>query len=166
MTDPFVIPVPPGATEIDLRPVLEPVLRAVMFSRWEKHFPTSFVDNFAANWLHETRLARLIETIKWEWLRDYMLNHKWRRADCHTHCQYYPPENYGPTGVCIIMKEEHIPDDHNEVEQNRNAVQHIARWELSKTRADLDDIEQQAQKILDSRAAVDRLASLAGEGQR
>ena len=170
MINPFVVKVPAGATEIDLRPVLAPIIRAVMRNASDKqeHFSDRDVDRFAERLMIETRISALMQTIKWEWISKYMLDHKWRRADCHSHCQYYPPEDknrIGPSGLCVLIKEEFIPPNHNEVEQAWRAIEQIAKWRGVRTAVFLDDIETQAKLIVAHVDPVTRLGEVAVEGK-
>ena len=164
--DPFILPVPEGATEINLRPILEPIVRRIMReTKPEDRFSTEVVDDYVREMIEESALCRLIERIKWEWIRDYLLDEGWRRSNVSPTAQYYPPDTeskkWKPSGICLVMREKHIHGDHNYTHQAYEAVRKIARWEFNQHGAiPLNMLAKQAQKILDHRSAVDRLAGV------
>lgn len=169
MSDPFKIPVPEGATEIDLRPLLEPLIRFVMRAKLDPTFyPVEAVDSFTAELVADSAQGRLIETIKWEWIRDYMLAEGWRRSGGLTggKAQYYPPKtkyDYGPRGICVMMKEEFLGPSHNEVNQNRWAIHKITMWRIQRTKVSRHQETATAHLIIASRSAIEQLGAVADE---
>jgi len=159
--DPFVVSVPEGATEIDLRPVLVPLVRKLMLA-FEKG--GAFSDKAVEEWVADVRRdhwrAQLAERLDWRWVKRYLLDTDWRRS-CGSsgYHQYYPNEGehhfYKPY-VCIVMQEEYN-DSANLVDMCRKAVEGIAKWE-DRT------FEQVCASILAHVSAIDALASLSLNG--
>jgi len=171
VNDSFVVQIPPGATEIDLRPVLAPIVRAIMKNEEGKfeHYAEEHVDQFFDRFVTETKLVRLMERIKWEWVRDYMLANGWRRSPPSSgSAQYYPPKvehYYGPTGICVLMKERYVPaktltTNYNLIQQTWNAVRLITQFEQRKSAVLYGQMFLTAQSILDHSDAVTRMGDV------
>jgi hypothetical protein len=78
--DPFVIPVPPGATEIDLRPYLLPLIKGLICNRWDPfNEPVSAerVEGVMAWWRKADEWWLRAEGIDIEWVKAYLLDHGW-----------------------------------------------------------------------------------------
>jgi hypothetical protein len=166
MSDSFVVQIPPGATEIDLRPLLAPIVRAIMKNEKDRfdHYAEEHVEQFFDRFKTESKLIHLLEKIKWEWLRDYMLAKGWRRSPGSENAQYYPPEekNYGQSGVCIVMKEKWIPQktlttNYNLIEQTWRAVRDIARFEKNSRSPSYGDMFTTASSVMEHTDVVTRL---------
>ena len=169
--DPFMVPVPDGATHIDLREFLVPLLRAIMRQggKWE-HVGDESVDRYFDRLLVETRITRKLETVNPRWIVDYMKAKQWRASMVSSHGtrQLYPPEKepyYGPTGICIIMKLAYVPEkteteNYNEVQQAWRAVKDITRFEGSRSTVTLCEIEKCVQRIIDHVDPVTRLGQV------
>jgi len=156
--DPFVVQVPAGATEIDLRPALVPIVRKLMLAfSDEKAHSKDDVAEWLADVYRDDRRAQLIESLDWTWIKSYMLATDWRRS-CGSggYHQYYPPKGkryrYKPY-VCVILKEQ-FNSGENFVEMGRAAVKRIAKWE---GRA----FEAVCAAILAHVSVIDALAALA-----
>lgn len=159
--DPFVVRVPAGATEIDLRPVLVPIVRKLMlvFSG-DKAYSDKVVDEWLTKVHRDDRCARMVEGLDWRWIKNYMLATDWQRS-CGSggYHQYYPDksEKYHRPWVCVGMQEEYN-EGTNLVAMCWKAVKDIAKWE-DRT------FEAVCVSILAQVSVIDALASLApGEG--
>jgi len=138
MSNPFIVPVPRGATQIDLRPYLAPILRELLLiaqrgQPWGEAHTEIELEDWIGRVYGRDRLARAIELVQREWLSEYMLSRKWRRSGGLDggFAQYYPPEpEMKRRGhLCIRLKEEFIPESLPLISQHWRAIHEIANWE-------------------------------------
>ena len=137
------------------------------------HYAEEHVDQFFDRFATETKLIHLMEKIKWEWVRDYMVGTGWRRSGgiCGGGAQYYPPKKehyYGPTGICVCMKEAYLPEktlttNYSLIQQTWNAVRQITQFEQSKSVVLYGQMFMTAQAILEHSDVVTRLGAVAAD---
>ncbi len=159
MSDPWIVEVPPGTTRLDLRPVLEPIIRGLI-----KHSANRAITGAVAErWWRAAvrdchlidRMARIDPQVIWT----YLTNSGW-----HVHAEYWHwqfSNREGATGSSVrfraaetfVLKKRPGESDG---EQLLCALYSIAKWEERTHDAVLSQLEEQA-----GITAVDRLGDLA-----
>lgn len=122
MTDPFVVKIAPGQTEIDLRPLLLPLLqfvacrhgcgveeRRVGEDKAGKHrsYSPTQMEDFMGRLVDRQRLAGRMACLRPEWIHDYATKTGWRTSDSYRHRQYNREyDRWRPTDAFVVHKKE------------------------------------------------------------
>lgn len=80
--DPLIIPVPSGATEINLRPIILPIIQAIIHAKDRYNFRAVTVKQ-AEDWLNvavrDSAWWRRVEGFRVMWFKPYLEANGWRR---------------------------------------------------------------------------------------